>query len=173
MVFRRAESGEFEKIRDFYWNLIDSMAGGEYDPGWRKGIYPSDEELAAALAAGELYVLDDAGETAAAVVINGESNEGYSGVAWGAEIPPERVLLLHMLGVNPGRQRAGVGRRVVAESLALAERSGALCVRLDVMDGNLPAERLYLSMGFLPVCEQTMYYEDTGWMKFKIFEKIF
>ena len=61
MEFRRAESAELDRVRGFYWALIDIMEGGEFDPGWRKGIYPSDAELRKSLDAGELYVLEDEG----------------------------------------------------------------------------------------------------------------
>ena len=70
MIFRRAESAEFEEIRNFYWKLIDSFDTAQYGPGWKKGVYPSDVDLKAALGTGELYVLDDGENIAAAAVIN-------------------------------------------------------------------------------------------------------
>ena len=35
MLFRRAESAEFEEIRNFYWKLIDSFDTAQYGPGWK------------------------------------------------------------------------------------------------------------------------------------------
>ena len=59
---------------------------------------------------------------------------------------------------------------MVAECLATAREKGAECVRLDVLGGNEPAEKLYLAMGFYFVEAKTMYYEDTGWTEFRMFE---
>lgn len=170
MEFRRAESAELDRVRGFYWALIDIMEGGEFDPGWRKGIYPSDAELRKSLDAGELYVLEDEGAIAAAVIINNEYNPGYEGLPWRVDAPPERVFMLHTLGVAPAMQGRGVAKRVVAECLATAREKGAECVRLDVLGGNEPAEKLYLAMGFYFVEAKTMYYEDTGWTEFRMFE---
>ena len=46
MTFRQAEMDEFDRVRGFYWALIDVMEGGRFDPGWRNGIYPSDADRA-------------------------------------------------------------------------------------------------------------------------------
>ncbi len=170
MEFRLAKPEEFARVRDFYWAFIDVMEGGEFDPGWRKGVYPSDAELTNALGRGELYILEDAGEIAAAVIINNEYNPGYEGLPWRVEAAPERVFMLHALGVDPARQGRGVAKRVVAECLAAAREKGAECVRLDVLGGNEPAEKLYLAMGFYFIEAKTMFYEDTGWTEFRMFE---
>ena len=45
MELYTANETEWEKVRDFYWQLIDSMDSALYKPGWKKGIYPSDELL--------------------------------------------------------------------------------------------------------------------------------
>lgn len=173
MIFRRAESAEFEEIRNFYWKLIDSFDTAQYGPGWKKGVYPSDVDLKVALGTGELYVLDDGENIAAAAVINRNTGGADGTSLLSGDIPPERVFALHMLGVSPERQRAGVGRVLAGKCLELAQHLGALCVRLDVAEGNLPAEKLYLSMGFRFAGTRAEDYEGVGRMRFEIFEKIF
>lgn len=170
MEFRRAEPGEFEAVRRFYWDIIDEMEGTKYDPLWRKGVYPSDEYLRGALAKGELYLLADGGGIAACVILNNEYNPGYEGLPWKVDAPAERVYMIHALGVDARRQGQGVGGRVVDECLARAKSLGAMCMRLDLFTGNEPAEALYKGRGFYFIGEQTMYYEDTGWRSFRLFE---
>ena len=170
MDFRCAKTEEFTRVRDFYWRLIDRMEGGPFDPGWRRGVYPSDAELRNALGRGELWLLEDGADIAAAVIVNNDYNPGYEGLPWAVEAPPERVYVLHVLGVEPDRQGRGVARRVVEECLALARSRGAACVRLDVLGGNEPAERLYKLAGFRFVAAKEMFYEDTGWTEFRMFE---
>ncbi len=170
MDFRCAKTEEFTRVRDFYWRLIDRMEGGPFDPGWRRSVYPSDDELRDALGRGELWLLEDGADIAAAVIVNNDCNPGYEGLPWAVEAPPERVYMLHTLGVDPDRQGRGVARRVVEECLALARSRGAACVRLDVLGGNEPAERLYTRAGFRFVAAREMFYEDTGWTEFRMFE---
>ena len=125
MTFRQAEMDEFDRVRGFYWALIDVMEGGRFDPGWRKGIYPSDAELGRSLSHRELYVLEEGGRIIAAVIINNECNLGYEGLPWRVDAPAERVFMLHALGVAPDRQGQGVAGRVVSECLAAAREKGA------------------------------------------------
>ena len=172
MTFRQADMDEFDRVRGFYWALIDVMEGGRFDPGWRKGIYPSDAELGRSLSRRELYVLEEGGRIIAAVIINNECNPGYEGLPWRVDAPAERVFMLHALGVAPDRQGQGVAGRVVSECLAAAREKGAECVRLDVLGGNEPAERLYLGAGFRFVAAKPMFYEDTGWTEYRMFEYV-
>ncbi|QQB18031.1 hypothetical protein [Veillonella parvula] len=43
-------------------------------------------------------------------------------------------------------------------------------IRLDVLKGNVPAEKLYSSMSFKYICTLPMYYEDTGLTDYEIYE---
>ena len=52
MELRLAREQEFLQVRGLYWDIIDQMARAEYRPGWKKGIYPSDQWIRAALREG-------------------------------------------------------------------------------------------------------------------------
>lgn len=45
-------------------------------------------------------------------------------------------------------------------------------VRLDILGTNTAAERLYTRCGFRFVQAKQMYYDDTGWTEYKLFEYI-
>ncbi len=40
MIVRNATIEEFDKVVDFYDNIIDDMQGSKYHPMWQKRIYP-------------------------------------------------------------------------------------------------------------------------------------
>lgn len=61
---------------------------------------------------------------------------------------------------------------MVKKVIEIAENIGQKAVRLDVLNGNIPAERLYLKYGFRYVDAVQMFYEDTGWTAFKLFEHV-
>lgn len=172
MTLRRAGEAEFEAVRSFYWALIDQMADRTDTVGWKKGVYPSDAFLAESLRNGELYVFDRDGGYAACVILNSSWNSGYEGTAWGTDCAPEEILVPHALGVLPDLHGQGIGTLMVKEIIRLAEEGGKKTVRLDILKGNTAAERLYAKTGFRPVQTKTMYYPDTGWTEFTLYERI-
>lgn len=168
-MLRKARRDEFTAVRQFYWDLIDSMKDRTDTVAWKKGIYPSDRFLKESCERGELYILND---YEACVILNSASNDGYKGIAWGVECRDEEVLIPHALAVRADLQGKGTGKTVVREILALAKSMGKKTVRLDLLCGNIAAERLYTGIGFRHVETKTMFYEDTGWTDFAMYEWI-
>ena len=106
MIFQKAYSNDFERIKSFYWDLIDEIQDQNDVIGWKKGIYPTDEFLQESLLRGELFTLEEDGQLYACTVLNSESNEGYAGIPWS----------LSCRGADPSRIgcsacTAGQGRR--------------------------------------------------------------
>lgn len=54
------------------------------------------------------------------------------------------------VGVVPEYRRRGIARRLVEDSIDYARQRGASMAVLGVVDGNLPALRLYEDLGFVP-----------------------
>lgn len=169
---RRADGTEYEKVRDFYYALIDAMQGAEYHPKWQKGIYPEDEYMEAAVKNGEMYLTEADGRLIGAMVLNHATNDGYAAVQWPTGAAPDEVTVIHTLGVMPDLSCRGVGARMVEEAKRLAREAGQKVMRLDVLCGNLPAEKLYKRAGFVYVETLKLFYEDTGWVDFDLYEYV-
>ena len=172
LEIRPARPEEFPAVRAFYHRLIDLMRDAPYKPGWEKGVYPADGQLRQAIDGQQLYVGELAGETACAMIMDRQCNEGYSGAPWRVEAHPEQVSVIHALGVLPTLQRRGLAREMVRFAMDKAREQGSLALRLDVLTGNLPAEKLYLGLGFYRVSTVSMYYPDTGWTEFDLYEYV-
>lgn len=82
----------------------------------------------------------------------------------------EKVLIPHALAVIPKQQGSGVGKKIVEEILQYARSQGKKAVRLDILGKNEVAEKLYTKCGFKFVQAKTMFYEDTGWTEYKMYE---
>ena len=167
---RLARKDEFQAVRAFYHHLIDLMQGAEFSPGWEKDVYPENEQLRQAIDRQQLYLGELDGAPACAMILNRECNEGYRGAPWKIEAGPDQVSVIHALGVLPTLQRRGLGRELVRFAMAKAREAGSRVIRLDVLTGNLPAEKLYLGMGFYYVSTARMYYPDTGWTDYDMYE---
>ena len=163
---------DFTEVKAFYWKLIEQMQGGSYLPGWEKGVYPSDIFLRESLRNRALYMLKCNGNYAAAMVLNHETNEGYSGTAWKVDADKHQVLIVHALGVLPAFQGKGVAKHMVKEVIRIAGERHQRAIRLDVLNGNVPALKLYESMGFEHRRTTQMFYEDTGWTDYLLYELV-
>lgn len=78
----------------------------------------------------------------------------------------------HALAVSPSGQGKGIGRYFMGEILKLAKAEKKKAVRLDILGTNTAAERLYKGCGFHFVQAKDMFYEDTGWTEYKMYERV-
>lgn len=172
LMFRQAAPQEYPRVLDFYYTLIDLMEHAEYHPAWEKGVYPAEDWLQASIAQGELYLLLEGDAILGALVMNHQCTDGYQQVAWGIDAAPEQVSVIHALGTMPTHQGRGLGKRLVQEAIDTARRCGQAAIRLDVLGGNVPAMKLYESMGFVYKQTLQLFYEDTGLTDFLLYELI-
>ena len=173
MTFQKASESDFHMIQRFYWDVIDNIHRNNVNNenlGWEKGVYPSDDFIQSSLIKSELYILTEKDTLLACVILNSEHNEGYNNCAWSIVCDSGEVLTPHALAVNPKLQGKGIGKIVVKNILNIAREEHKKAVRLDVLGACKSAEHLYISCGFRFVEAKEMYYEDTGWTEYKMFE---
>ncbi|MGX8834069.1 GNAT family N-acetyltransferase [Amedibacillus sp. YH-ame6] len=171
-VIRQAIPSELNKVRKFYHSLIDEMQTSRYSPGWKKDIYPDFLLLKNSIENRELYIgeLDD--DIVSVMIINQEANEGYQTIQWTSNIESKEVYVIHALGVHPKQSGKGFAKAMIEEVLSIGKCNGIKAIRLDVLQGNIPAEKLYVSIGFKYIDMIEMYYEDTGWTNYKLYEYV-
>jgi ribosomal-protein-alanine N-acetyltransferase len=78
---------------------------------------------------------------------------GYAGVSVAAGVGDVMTV-----AVSPAAQGQGLGRRLVAELLTLAEARGATRVMLEVRADNVAAQRVYAACGFERIAVRRGYY---------------
>ena len=170
MIFRKAEKEDFDKIKSLYWTLIDQEQDEPSFPHWKKGIHPSDEMIQDSVGMGQLYVLADGDEIAACVIANDEKVDGYSDAPW--QIDSNEVIVLHVLAVHPNHRGKGLARRLVENVIEQERKAGKKALRLDVIENNTTAEKLYQKLGFRYIQTKTLYYDVVGKMTFKLYELV-
>lgn len=170
MNIRKATLDEFLSVREFYHKMTDWLETAAYGPGWKKDIYPSPEDLIEALTLGELWVCDYDGGYIASMIVNSRSQEEYSRVKWEIDASQDEVILIHALGVMPQYHGKGIASEMVKHAITLAKAQNKKAMRLDVLAGNLPAEKLYPKFGFKLIDTLEMFYEDTGLTLYKLYE---
>ncbi len=91
------------------------------------------------------------------VALDGGAVAGYGG----GRIGSGEFHLLN-LATHPDHLRRGIGRALLRELLRLAADLGAPTAVLEVRPENLPALRLYESLGFIRIGERRGFYPDGG-----------
>jgi [ribosomal protein S18]-alanine N-acetyltransferase len=101
------------------------------------------------LANGHHYVvaLDDEGAVA-----------GYAGLA----VPAPDEAWVQNMAVRRDLQRSGIGRALLENLLAEADRRRVRATLLEVAVDNAPAQKLYAAYGFEPVAVRRGYYQPSN-----------
>ena len=89
---------------------------------------------------------------------DGDRLVGYAGIARLGRISPFEYEV-HTIGVDPDYQGNGIGRMLLADLLAFADRG---VVFLEVRTDNDAAINLYESVGFVTVGLRKRYYKVSG-----------
>lgn len=148
MKIRKAEQSDVKTAGEFYDKVVKYLVEHINYPKWKYGIYPSEASVKAAVDKGEQFVLEDCGKIVGAFVLNSDPQGRYSNGRWSKPLNEGEYFVIHALAVDFERRGEGLGKRSVEFCLGFAAAHGAGGVRLDVVPSNIPARKLYESLGF-------------------------
>lgn len=111
------------------------------------------------------------GDIVAAAVLERHADPMYSQGHWKVPAASDQILTLHLLAVHPDLRGQNLAGKMLEYMVDYGRRGGFLSIQLDVLKGNLPAERLYLKHGFEFVEECEVWYADTGTQTVHLYEK--
>ncbi len=169
-LIRLAKIEEYDQVLKFYYDTIDMLNTSEFNSLWKKDVYPSNAYIRESIEKGDMWVYELDGQIISAMVLNHECNEGYKSVKWPAELSKDEIFVIHAFGVLPSIHGKGIGSQMLKNAIEYARENNIKVIRLDVLADNVPAVRLYTKNGFSFVDSTCMFYEDTGWTDFKLFE---
>ena len=169
MEIRLADIDEFNKVVAFYDKIIDDMQGMKYHPLWQKRIYPTLDFLKESIENQQLFIQIVNDNIIGAMVINHYGN-GYDTVNWAVKADADDVDIIHALGIQVSSQGQGFATKLVEYAIKSAITNNRKAIRLDVLAPNLPAHELYKKNGFQLIETKELFYEDTGWTKFMLYE---
>ena len=165
------QSQDLETVKGYYINVIDNTPEIEKYARWVYGNHPTDDELRSHIENGEMYLLMDRGTVAGMVAIVMHQGTDYEDIPWAEKLENDQVATLHLLAVCPEYRGRALGNMILELAGELAEQQGKKAVRLDVLESNLPAQRMYEKAGYEYRGKQHWYAENTGWTNFLLYEK--
>lgn len=171
-MFRQAQPGDLDQIAAIYDHILDQEEAGLSTVGWIRGVYPTRQTAAASIAAGDMFVAEEDGVILAAAKINQEQVPEYDQAAWTTNPPPEEVMVLHTLVVEPQAKGRGVGSRFVAFYEDYAKTHGCRHLRMDTNERNAAARALYARLGYAEVSIVPCVFNGIPGVKLVCLEKI-
>lgn len=169
---RKAEVADVPALLNFYEQVCEAQALSPYSPSWHFGIYPDAEDLEKHVRADESYLTLLEGRIAAAAVMTEGDDPIYADAAWPTTACADEVCVLHLFAVHPDFRRQGISGGMLEALAEQAKAERKRVMRLDVVTGNLPAERLYLRHDFRFVEQREVYYPDTGDISVCLYERV-
>ena len=144
---KKCEIGDLSRILCFYQLVIRETSDMPRYGRWIYGLHPTEEMVEDYVRQGVMYRLEDGQDIAAVVAVTPYQGEDYHGIDWQDELADDEVAVVHLLAVNPHFQKRGYARTAMKEVIELV-RESVKAVRLDALECNAPAHRLYESLGF-------------------------
>ena len=95
----------------------------------------------------------------------------YEDIPWTEKLENDQAATLHLLAVCPEYRGRTLGNTILELAGELAKQQGKRAIRLDVLESNHPARRLYEKNGFIFRGKEHWYAENTGWTDFLLYEK--
>lgn len=128
------------------------------------------EQIASYIQSGFLYSFEKSGEILGAAAITPFQGAEYQTIDWQMFCHDHEVSVVHLPAVAPGHQGCGTARKIMRKAIEIAKKNGSKSVRLDALSCNLPAHRLYQSLGFETSGIRNWHADNVGNATFYLFE---
>ena len=148
-MIRLAAPADLPQAADIYEEILaHEEAAGPVYTNWQRGKYPTLDTARQAQEAGTLYVGEEDGVLWGVVNLNSLQLPEYDAIPWSIPADGEEVGVIHTLCIRPSCAGRGLARQMVAFCEEEARRLGRKVIRLDTWEGNLPANRMYPTLGY-------------------------
>lgn len=171
MKLVKAAEQDFERITQFYRNVIAHTEHMAKYARWVYGQHPTDEMIQGYIRSGAMYYCEKDGAILSAVAVT-QQGEDYHGAAWSCALGDDAVSVVHLLCVAPEYQKQGLARKTMELVTELSREMNKKAVRLDALACNTPAQRLYESLGFQKRDQRRWYADNVGWTDFFLYELV-
>lgn len=161
LVVRKAKKADLDAALEYFDQIVDDMEHAEYTSKWVRGVYPSRAMVEGHIKEGGLYLAffaEDPGKIVGTFVLNHRHAIGYEQAPWQVEAADEEALVMHLVSVSYRVHKQGVGTKLMHLAMEEARRLQARAIRLEVVDGNVPACRLYERAGFVHIATADLVY---------------
>ena len=144
ICYRKAAATDLSDVMRLIRAAVAEMTRAGIDQ-WDE-IYPSEADLAADIAAEQMYCGSDGSRIAVIYVLNQACDPAYQNADW--MYTGGQFFVLHRFCVDPAYQHRGLAQQTLQHLEDALKRQGCMAIRLDVFTENPAALRLYERNGY-------------------------
>ena len=172
MNITNAELNDADKIIALYTKVANAMQASPFTAYWKMGVHPTEKGLLDAINTETMYVLkDDNAKIIGTMILNNDDTVGYNEAKWLIDVPKSKVMILHLLAIDPDMRGKGCAEMMMRYAFKIAKTKHALSFRLDAIKTNIPTQKLYQKCGMTIVGETEEKIETGDIIPFVIYEK--
>lgn len=170
MLIRKATESDFAQSAALYDKVTEHLENNINYPNWTHKVYPSSETVKKGIETNTLFVCTENEKIIGEFILNTDPDGDYAAGEWSVFIPEGEYMVIHALAADPDLARKGTGKSMVEFCMKYAEEKGFKAIRLDAVPKNLPARRMYESLGFRFAGEKDLKRYETGIPSFALYE---
>lgn len=116
-----------------------------------------------------MYIYEEENEIIACVIVNNHLEE-FSDINWYVDAKNDEIIAIHTFAVNPDYSGNGIGKEIINQIKKYANANNKKTMRIDVIDGNVGAQKVFTRLGFEYIETIEMSHDTTGREKFHLYE---
>ena len=156
--FRKAQPADLPDIMDVVHQAQAFMATLGIDQ-WQDG-YPSKQQIAADIAAGQSYVCDDGCSVLSTTYLTADPEPIYDALD-GEWHTCEPYLTIHRMALGDASRHSGLAKFILENAISIAKEQNLCGIRVDTHRGNKAMRRFLEKNGFRE-CGLVEYEVDAG-----------
>lgn len=169
---RKGTMKDVDQISDLYDTVNDFLAVNINYPGWMKGVYPTTDDAIQGVHNNDLFIASIDSQIVGTIRLSHKPEEAYATVKWKQELSNDLILVIYTFAVHPAFSKQGIASTLLAFAEGYAKEQGVHALRLDVVEGNIPAIKLYEKHDFAYIATIDLGLEQYGLKWFRTYEKI-
>ncbi len=172
LIVRKAIQNDIDAIEQFYYEVNAHLESTINYPGWKTGEYPARRDAEVALKDDSLFVALIGDEIVGSFILNHIYPDEYNQVKWLSNYKDEEIYIMHTFAVSSKYLKRCIGENMLRWSEEYAKKQGIKTLRLDCVDNNSPANKLYSKCDFQYLDTISLGLEDIGLDWFNVYEKL-
>lgn len=144
---RRATINDISNVRMFYNEALPFINSEQ--TSWIPGVYPTCVDATEAIFHEEFFICVDNQEmVVGSMILNQQADDKYKNIAWAYSTDKEQHLIVHTLIAHPKLLKKGIASTMINFIKKFAIENNMASIRLDTLEKNWPARKLYEKNGF-------------------------